>query len=49
MRNYVSQLEKEKQALLEEREKLLERIEKLELENQALVTVITLLLRHLNI
>ena len=33
---YIKQLEKEKQALLEEREKLLTRIEKLELENQAL-------------
>ncbi len=33
---YIKQLEREKQALLEEREKLLARIEKLELENQAL-------------
>ncbi len=34
--DYIQQLEKEKQALLEEREKLIEKIEKLELENQAL-------------
>ncbi|NJE75959.1 hypothetical protein [Thermococcus sp. ES12] len=33
---YITQLEKKNQALLEEREKLLARIEKLELENEAL-------------
>lgn len=36
LEEYIEQLEKEKQALLEEREKLIDRVEKLELENKAL-------------